>query len=50
VDQQAAQYRIRLARQDELPRLREIEDRAGSMSPAWASLKRHSTSRSHLKI
>ena len=29
--QQAAQYRIRLARPDELPRLREIEDRAGAM-------------------
>jgi GNAT superfamily N-acetyltransferase/catechol 2,3-dioxygenase-like lactoylglutathione lyase family enzyme len=31
MDQQAAQYRIRLARPDELPRLREIEDRAGAM-------------------
>jgi GNAT superfamily N-acetyltransferase/catechol 2,3-dioxygenase-like lactoylglutathione lyase family enzyme len=31
VDQRAAQYRIRLARPDELPRLREIEDRAGAM-------------------
>src|SRR5215211_2065363 len=31
MDQGAAQYRIRLARLDELPRLREIEDRAGTM-------------------
>jgi GNAT superfamily N-acetyltransferase len=29
--QGAAQYRIRLARLDELPRLRDIEDRAGTM-------------------
>jgi GNAT superfamily N-acetyltransferase len=31
VDQRTAQYRIRLARPDELSRLREIEDRAGAM-------------------
>src|SRR4029450_3952053 len=31
VDGRAAPYRIRLARPDELPRLREIEDRAGAM-------------------
>jgi hypothetical protein len=31
VDGRAAQYRIRLARLGELPRLREIEDRAGAM-------------------
>ena len=31
VDQQAAQYRIRLARPDELLRLREIDLRAGTM-------------------
>jgi GNAT superfamily N-acetyltransferase/catechol 2,3-dioxygenase-like lactoylglutathione lyase family enzyme len=30
VDGRAAQYRIRLARPDEMPRLREIEDRAGA--------------------
>jgi len=31
VDQQAALYRIRLARPGDMPRLREIEDRAGAM-------------------
>jgi hypothetical protein len=31
VDDRAAKYRIRLARRDELPRLREVEDRAGTM-------------------
>ena len=31
MDDRAAKYRIRLARRDELPRLREVEDRAGTM-------------------
>jgi hypothetical protein len=30
VDHRAARYRIRLARPEELPRLREIENRAGT--------------------
>jgi hypothetical protein len=31
MDQVSADYRIRLARPDEIPRLREIEDEAGTL-------------------
>jgi hypothetical protein len=31
VDQRAAQYRVRLARPDEMSRIREIEDKAGTV-------------------
>jgi hypothetical protein len=49
VDRRAAHYRIRLARPDEIPRLREIEDWAGTMFSGFGLTEDALTVLSHPK-
>jgi hypothetical protein len=43
VDQRAAQYRLRLARPDEMSRIREIEDKAGTVFAGLDLMRKDST-------
>ena len=50
MDQQAAHYRIRLARPDEMARLREIEGRAGTMFSGLGLIEESLDVSFHLRI